>query len=94
MATFILICRDLPGALELRMATREAHFAWMKDKQGMVKRAGPILNDAGAMIGSLFFMEAESVDAVRAFNAEDPYSRAGLFHSVEILPWRQTFGEP
>jgi uncharacterized protein YciI len=94
MATFILICRDKPGALELRMATRDAHLAWVDGKIDMVIRAGPLLDEGGAMAGSLFTLEADSRADVEAFTAADPYSKAGLFESVEILKWRQTIGAP
>ncbi len=94
MAGFVLICRDRPDALSVRMATREAHLAWVAEHRDVVRRAGPIVDEAGAMAGSLFILEAESEDAVRAFHAQDPYARAGLFGQVEILRWRQTVGDP
>ena len=94
MATFILICRDKPGALDLRMATRDKHLAWVGDNMAKVVRAGPMLTDDGAMGGSVFFLEADSRAEVEAFNAADPYTQAGLFGSAEILPWRQTIGAP
>lgn len=94
MATFILICRDKPRALDLRTATRKAHLAWVGENLAKVLRAGPLLDDAGGMIGSLFVLEVESRAEVEAFTAADPYARAGLFESVEILNWRQTVGTP
>ena len=94
MATFILICRDKPAALDLRMATRAAHLAWVGENMAQVIRAGPLSDDAGSMAGSLFVMEAGSRADVEAFTAADPYSKAGLFESVEILNWRQTVGAP
>ena len=94
MATFILICRDKPGALDLRMATREAHLAWVAGNLATVVRAGPLLDDAGGMAGSLVILEAGSRGEVEAFTAADPYAKAGLFESVEILNWRQTVGAP
>jgi uncharacterized protein YciI len=48
----------------------------------------------GAMTGSLFIMQAPDRATVEAFSEADPYRLAGLFESVEIQPWRQTFGEP
>jgi uncharacterized protein YciI len=94
MATFILICRDKPGAIALRMATREAHLAWVGANMAKVVRAGPLLDDADGMAGSLFILEADSRADVEAFTAADPYAKAGLFGHVEILNWRQTVGAP
>ena len=93
MANFALICIDKPGSLALRMATREAHFAYGGATPGMVRLAGPFLNDAGEMVGSLILIEAADVAAAWAWHQADPYKLAGLFERVEILPWRATFGE-
>ena len=94
MTTFILICHDKLGALDLRLATREAHLAWVDENLAQVVRAGPLLDDAGGMVGSLFILEAEGRAEVEAFTAADPYALAALFESVEILSWRQTVGTP
>jgi hypothetical protein len=92
MALFVLTCMDRPGSLALRMATREAHFAYARSLPGVVRLGGPFLSDTGEMIGSLMIIEARDIAAARRFNAEDPYTRAGLFERVEVAPWRVTFG--
>jgi uncharacterized protein YciI len=94
MPLYMLACFDKADALDLRMATREAHLAWARDQHGRIRRAGPMLDDADQMAGSLFFLEAESEAEVRAFNAEDPYTKAGLFDRVEIKRFRATLGDP
>jgi uncharacterized protein YciI len=91
---FALICKDHAGALELRMATREAHMAYVRGRAELIRAAGPFLDAEGAMTGSLFIMQAPDRATVEAFSEADPYRLAGLFESVEIQPWRQTFGEP
>ncbi len=58
MAHFALICIDKPDSLALRMATRDAHFAYGRSTPGVIRLGGPFLNDAGEMIGSLIIMEA------------------------------------
>jgi uncharacterized protein YciI len=92
VALFVLTCIDKPDSLALRMATREAHFAYARARPGMIKLGGPFLDEAGEMAGSLIILEAEDMAAAKAFNAEDPYTLAGLFQSVEVRPWRATFG--
>lgn len=92
MPTFALICVDKPGALATRLTTREAHFAHVRAHPGMVRLAGPFLDEAGEMAGSLILVEAPDIDSVRAFSAADPYTLAGLFESVDIRPWRPTVG--
>jgi uncharacterized protein len=93
MPLFVASCIDKPGSLDLRMATREAHFTYWKERPGMLRLGGPFLDDKGDMAGSLMVIEAESLEAVKALNREDPYTRAGLFQSVDIRPWKATWGE-
>ncbi|MDO8379911.1 MAG: YciI family protein [Pseudomonadota bacterium] len=92
MALFVLICLDKPDSLDLRMATRPAHLAYAGTFSDVVKLGGPILDDKGDMAGSLIILEGESEEAARAFTRDDPYSLAGLFQSVQILPFRATVG--
>jgi len=93
MSLYVLMCFDKPGALDLRLATREAHFAYVRGHSTKMRLGGPFLNEAGDMVGSLIFIEAESLAQAQAFNDEDPYTKAGVFERVEIRPWKATFGE-
>ena len=92
MAQFVLVCIDKPDSLALRMATREAHFAYLGRHPGYVRLGGPFLDEKGDMAGSLMIVEAEDLEAVKRLSASDPYVLAGLFERVEIRPWRATFG--
>jgi len=88
---FLLICRDKPGAIEIRKANRDAHLAYAKDS-GIVALAGPMLDDDGGMIGSMIALDVETRAEAEAFAAADPYARAGLFQSVEIVGWKRVIG--
>lgn len=92
MALFVLICHDRPDSLALRMATREAHLAYVRDHSLPLKVAGPILSDAGEMAGSILVFEADSRDQVQAFADHDPYAIAGLFERSEIMGWKVSLG--
>ncbi len=92
MALFILTCTDKPGALDLRMTTREAHLAYVQANLAMIKVAGPLQDAEGDMAGSMFVLEAETAQAVEAFSAADPYRLAGLFETVTVRPWKVTVG--
>ncbi len=94
MALFVLTCIDKPDALALRMATREAHFAYANSlPAGTIRLGGPFLDEKGGMAGSLIIVEMADLEAARAFNRDDPYTKAGLFERVDIRPWRATLGE-
>jgi uncharacterized protein YciI len=93
MPLFALFCADKPNSLELRMATREAHLAYVRGFSDRMKLGGPMLNEAGEMAGSIIFMEADDIATVRAFNADDPYTKAGLFARVDITAFKPTLGK-
>jgi hypothetical protein len=44
------------------------------------------------MAGSLMIIEAADLEAARRFNRDDPYTKAGLWRSVDIRPFKVTFG--
>lgn len=93
MPHFMLACFDKADSLPLRMATREAHLAYMAGKREMVKLAGPLLDDAGDMAGSLLIVEAPDLAGAKTLNAEDPYTKAGLWDRVEIKAFRASVGQ-
>jgi len=92
MAIFVLTCIDKPASLPLRMATREAHLAYMAGFAGQVRLAGPLLDAAGDPAGSLIFMEAADIAEVHGFSAADPYALAGLFERTEVRAFRPSVG--
>jgi len=87
---FVVTAIDKPDSLSLRLATREAHFAYAKDT-GVIKLGGPFLDAKGDMAGSLIIFEATDFDAAKAWHAGDPYVKAGLFAHSEVRPWKATF---
>ncbi len=92
---YLVLCRDRPGAEDLRKQTREAHLDYVGASGDRVKIGGPMLSDDGAtMIGSLLVIEAESLSDAQAWSALDPYARADLFEKVEIRPWKWLIGNP
>jgi uncharacterized protein YciI len=92
MPLFCLSCIDKPASLELRMANREAHLAYIRAAGDAIRLGGPYLDEAGGMAGSMILLEAPDLAAARAFSADDPYARAGLFERVEIREYRAAVG--
>jgi uncharacterized protein YciI len=93
MPHFALHCVDKPNSLELRLATRPQHVEYLKGCGDAVRLAGPYLDAAGDMCGSLVIIEAADLTAAQAFAAADPYAKAGLFERVEIRPFRAGLGK-
>lgn len=86
---FVVVAIDKESSLPLRMATREAHFAYARDT-GVIKLGGPFLDADGEMAGSLIVFEAADLAAAKAWHANDPYVKAGLFARSEVRPWKAT----
>jgi uncharacterized protein YciI len=92
MGLYVLVCNDKPNSLDLRLANREAHLAYARGFADRLKVAGPLLDEAGAMAGSLLILEADSLEDARGFNLGDPYQTAGLFASVQVTAFKATIG--
>ncbi len=86
---FVISAIDKPGSHALRMATRQAHFAYA-EKTGQVRLGGPYLDGGGNMIGSLIILEAADLADAEAWAAGDPYAKAGLFETASITTWKAT----
>ncbi|MBN8951817.1 MULTISPECIES: YciI-like protein [unclassified Rhizobium] len=93
---FAFVCKDKPGYLNVRMETRPAHVEHLNklNAEGTLKMAGPFLDAEGKPNGSLVIVEAENVEAAVAIADADPYTKAGLFESVEIKPFNWVFNKP
>ncbi|AAV97070.1 YciI family protein [Ruegeria pomeroyi] len=85
-----LIARDKDGALQTRLDNRAAHLAYIEET-GVVSQAGPLL-DGDAMIGSLVILDVSDLAAAEDWAANDPYAKAGLFQSVQLIPWKKVIG--
>lgn len=86
-----LIARDKENALDIRMANRPAHIDYLKSTD-LVAQAGPLLNDAGEMQGSLIILDVPDLAAAQSWADGDPYAKAGLFESVELIAWNRVIG--
>jgi uncharacterized protein YciI len=85
---FVVHCLDHDGAVDKRLANYEAHKAYLAAARVKTVISGPLLaDDNETMIGSCFVLEADSKADVVAFNANDPFNKAGLWKSVNIHPF-------
>lgn len=88
---YALICRDKPGAIDIRKANRADHLAHINES-GVVEMAGPFLDETGEMCGSLVVLEVANKTEAQAWADNDPYAKAGLFDSVTIQAWNKVIG--
>ena len=91
MAT-LCICTDKTEpetlAAELRKTHRDAHFAYIESIMTQVLVAGPIpTGDGRGQRGSAFLYATDDPENALALLHDDPYYRAGLYETVEVLPF-------
>ncbi|MCB9961984.1 MAG: YciI family protein [Hyphomonas sp.] len=94
MPLYCLHCLDrTEGGAEARARARAAHLAWAGALGSLVRMAGPLLDEAGTMVGSVFLIEADSLDQAKAIHAQDPYVTGDVFGHVHIHETRWAIGE-
>jgi uncharacterized protein YciI len=88
---FALICTDRPGSLDLRMATRPAHLAFLETYQAKLAHVGALLDTDGRPCGSLLVIDVADRAEAEGFAASDPYAKANLFESAVVRPFRAIY---
>jgi uncharacterized protein YciI len=88
---FVLICTDKPGSLDLRLATRPQHLAFLETYQSRIVQAGPLLDVETRPCGSLLIIDVADRAEAEGFAISDPYAQAGLFESVLIRGYKEVF---
>ena len=86
-----VICIDKPDFHHIRMANRPAHVEHLKSSN-LVELAGPFLDAKGDMCGSMLVLSVETMAEAQAWVAEDAYTQAGLFASVDLREWKKVIG--
>lgn len=85
---YIIHCLDGADALPDRLANYDAHKAYLAAAPVRILVSGPLLaDDNETMIGSVFLVEADSLGAVRRFNEDDPFRKAGVWAEIRIHPF-------
>jgi uncharacterized protein len=86
---FAIMALDKSDSGNVRAENRPAHL----DRHAAKLLAGGavLADDAATPVGSLIVYDSEDRAEVEAFLAADPFTKAGLFASVTIYPWRKVF---
>lgn len=87
---FVFHCVDKPDHQAVRAEHRRHHLEHLSKIRNQVICAGPTLSDDGeTMTGSLLILDFPDRAAAEGFLHRDPYYKAGLFQSVEVMPWKK-----
>ena len=91
---YLRICFDKPGVEALRNDVRAEHREYLKPftERGssvFIYQAGPMcvsdIDDTN--LGSFLIVEAKSLEEVRSFHEEDPFTKAGVYGDVRVVRW-------
>ena len=85
---FALVAYDRPGAKPSRLEIRPEHLKFLESLGDQLVLAGPFLDEAENMVGSIVVVEAPALADAQAIFNRDPFMTGGLFDSVTIKPWR------
>jgi len=89
---FAIMALDKPDSGNVRAENRPAHLEHLDRHAAKLLAGGAVLaDDAATPVGSLIVYDSEDRAEVEAFLAADPFTKAGLFASVTIYPWRKVF---
>jgi uncharacterized protein YciI len=92
---WLMICRHRANANDLRERHRDAHREHVATGGGGLAKVliGSALteDDGETPIGNFGILEAASREAAMAFAENDPYTRAGLVESIEIIALASRF---
>jgi uncharacterized protein len=90
---FAIVAWDAPGSAEKRARAQAAHFAHVETIMERIAIAGPLRNDAGESIGSIFMLKAGSATEAEALFRADPYFAAGVWDRWTIDAFLPAAGE-
>ena len=93
---WLMICRHNDDATGIRAAAREAHRAHVAtggDGAASVLVGSALVADGGDdPLGNFGIIEAPTREAAMAFAEQDPYNRAGLVATIEVIALAERFG--
>jgi uncharacterized protein YciI len=85
-------CRYRPGGADERLSIRDVHLEYMMAHSEFIHSGGALLQDC-QVIGMYLLLGTEDGAWIDDFLANEPYSKAGLFASVERLTVEQFIPE-
>lgn len=90
---YALVANDRPNGVQARLDARPDHLKHLDALGDKLVIAGPFLDEAGNMTGSIVVIEAESLSEAETLFGRDPFVQRGVFESYTIRPWRLTINK-
>lgn len=84
---------DAAGAAASRASALVAHLAHVESVMPQICVAGPLLDAAGQVVGSMLVFDVADEAAARALMAADPYFQAGVWARISYRPYKAVAGQ-
>lgn len=84
---------DAAGAAVARASALAGHLAHVEKVMAQIFVAGPLLNAAGEVAGSLLVFDVPDEAAARALMEADPYFQAGVWERISYRPYKAVAGQ-
>ncbi|GMU68674.1 MAG: hypothetical protein AMXMBFR37_10060 [Steroidobacteraceae bacterium] len=92
-ACYAVICRDGPDGAAKRAAAMEAHLRHIERIIDEIRVAGPLYDHSGTrQTGSVLIFRTQSAERARELTEADPLFEAGVWDSIEVLPFLPAAG--
>ena len=89
---YVIVTKDKPNSLSLRTEVRAVHLDYLTQHQAKLLAAGALLEDDGSGgTGGVIIYDTEDRAEAERFIQDDPFTKAGLFESVQVTRWRKAF---
>ena len=89
---YIIQFLDKPDYGHVRAQWRPQHLEYLDANKDKLLAAGSLLNDDGSGgHGGIIIVDTDDRGEAENFIANDPYSQAGLFETVNVTRWRKAF---
>lgn len=86
-------CLDKEHQQAIRAQNLQPHLLWVEENMTSIKVAGPLVqSEPEAMIGSLYIIEANSIDKANSLFRTDPYYKAGIWQHITISVFKDYAG--
>lgn len=87
---YIIYQEDREGAEPIRAAWRERHLAYLERHKDILVLGGALTaDDGGRRLGSCLIINVPGREDAEAFSRDEPFRKAGLFHTVKITRMRR-----
>jgi|SRR5690554_5530859 len=89
---FAIFTYDKPGLNHVRQKYRDAHYSYLEEHKHLLIASGGLQDDPGEwMIGGLIILDVESAEEALNFCDSDPFTKAGLFKSIDVVRWKAAY---